>query len=312
VTNGLRAELDPYLRRVPSLASSLDHPITITRLAGLTNVNYLVDHRDGRSVLRIPGAGTSEYIDRVAEAGAARSAADAGVNAPLEFFDPSDGLMVTTFVDGAVTMSGARFADPVTGLGAVERAALAFRRLHDNAAPFAVDFQLFAMIDEYKALLAAKAASLPDGYDDVQMLAESARRALEARPAGLVPSHCDPLCENFLDTGEQMFIIDYEYAGNNDPMWDLGDLSVEGGFTQEQDAALLQAYFHGAPPRDQVGRMVIHKALCDLLWTLWGVIQHVNGNTAEDFWAYATNRFERCRWLMSSPEFAGHIDAVTS
>ena len=50
-----------------------------------------------------------------------------------------------------------------------------------------------------------------------------------------------------------MFIIDYEYAGNNDPMWDLGDLSVEGGFGAEQDAALLRAYFGGDPPPRQVG-----------------------------------------------------------
>ncbi len=64
-----------------------------------------------------------------------------------------------------------------------------------------------------------------------------------------MPCHCDPLCENFLDTGERMYIIDYEYAGNNDPMWDLGDLSVEGGFDAEQDAALLRAYFGGDPPR---------------------------------------------------------------
>ncbi|MEO6122146.1 MAG: choline kinase family protein [Ilumatobacteraceae bacterium] len=312
MTAELRAELDPYLRRVPSFAGVLDHPLTITRLAGLTNVNFLIGHRDGSSVLRIPGDGTAEYIDRVAEAAAARSAADAGVNAPLEFFDPADGLMVTTFLEGAVTMSGPRFADPTTGLGAVERAAVAFRRLHENAVPFAVDFRLFAMIDEYKALLAGKGATLPAGYDDVQAFAESARHALESRPAARVPSHCDPLCENFLDTGERMFIIDYEYAGNNDPMWDLGDLSVEGAFTAEQDAVLLRAYFGGEPPRDQIGRMVLHKALCDLLWTLWGVIQHVNGNTAEDFWAYATNRFERCRRLMSSPAFADHIDAVTS
>jgi thiamine kinase-like enzyme len=306
----LRSELDPFLRRVPTIAASLDEPITITRLGGLTNLNYLVAHAGGRSVLRVPGRGTSDYIDRAAEAAAAASAADAGVNAPLEFFDPADGLMVTTFIDGAATMTAARFGDGSAGRAAVERAAIAFRRLHDTAVPFAADFQLFGMIDEYKALLARRGARLPDGYDDVQSSAEAARHALEVRPAALVPCHCDPLCENFLDTGQRMFLIDYEYAGNNDPMWDLGDLSVEAGFTPAQDATLLRAYFGGDPPPDQVGRMVLHKALCDLLWTLWGVIQHVDGNTAEDFWAYAVTRFERCRSLMSSPAFAGHIAAV--
>lgn len=297
------SELSPYLTRAGFPA---DAPTT--RLAGLTNVNHLVDHDGGRFVLRIPGDGTSEYIDRVAEETAARNAAAAGVNAEVVFFDAADGLMVTRFVDGAATMSAERFTD----LDAVARAGRAFRRLHTTALPFATDFVLFPMIDEYKALLAAKGATLPDGYEELQASADATRRALEATARPLVPSHCDPLCENFLDTGERMYVIDYEYSGNNDPMWDLGDLSVEGRFGPAQDAALLAAYFDGEPPAQEAGRMVAYKAMCDLLWTLWGVIQHVNGNPAEDFWAYATGRFERCRTLMESPGYAAALDAVSA
>jgi thiamine kinase-like enzyme len=95
-------------------------------------------------------------------------------------------------------------------------------------------------------------------------------------------------------------------------MWDLGDLSVEGEFGPEQDAVLLRAYFGGEPPAHEVGRMVAYKAMCDLLWTLWGVIQHVNGNPAEDFWAYAVGRFERCRALMATPEYAAHLAAISA
>lgn len=297
--------LDAALARVPVLAAASG--LTTTRLAGLTNVNHLVSVGDDRYVLRVPGEGTSEYINRADEEVAARSAAEAGVNADVIFFDASDGLMVTRFVDGAATMTAERFRD----LDAVARAGQAFRRLHTTANHFATDFSLFPMIDDYKVLLAAKGAALPDGYDDVQRQAGVVRAAVEAAPVQRAPCHCDPLCENFLDTGERMFIIDYEYAGNNDPMWDLGDLSVEGGFTAEQDDALLSAYFADEPPPDQRGRMTAYKALCDLLWTLWGVIQHVNGNPAEDFWAYAVGRFERCKALMSSQVFDAEIAAIS-
>lgn len=299
-------ELADLQARVPLLAGA--DLAGARRLAGLTNVNHLVTTPAGPVVVRLPGEGTSEYIDRRAEAVAARVAADAGVNAELLHFDETDGLMITRFVEGAATMDAARFTD----LGAVARAARAFRTLHDCGGRFATDFVLFPMIDEYKALLAGKGATLPEGYDEVQERTGAARAALEARPVPLVPCHCDPLCENFLDTGERMYLIDYEYSGNNDPMWDLGDVSVEGAFGPEQDAALLHAYFGGEPPPDQVGRMVVYKAMCDLLWTLWGVIQHVNGNPAEDFWAYATGRFDRCRTLMASPEFARAVDAITA
>jgi len=279
-----------------------------TRLAGLTNVNHLVERDGERFVLRVPGAGTSEYIDRRNEEVAARSAAGAGVNAEVVFFDATDGLMVTRFVDGAATMNPERFRD----LDAVARAGRAFRELHTAAAPFATDFDLFGMIDDYKRLLAEKGAALPDGYEELQAAAEATRAALESTARPLVPSHCDPLCENFLDTGERMYVIDYEYSGNNDPMWDLGDLSVEGNFGPEQDAALLHAYFGGEPPASEVGRMVAYKAMCDLLWTLWGVIQHANGNPADDFWAYATGRFERCAALMSDPTYSVHLSRVSA
>ena len=227
------SELEDFLRR-----AGLPADAATTRLAGLTNVNHLVEVGDHRYVLRIPGEGTGEYIDRVDEEVAARSAAAAGVNAEVIFFDPTDGLMVTAF--RRWRGDDERRAVPRSRCGRRAPAG-AFRQLHTTATPFATDFALFPMIDEYKALLASKGATLPDGYDDVQTQAEVVRAALEAAPVTLVPCHCDPLCENFLDTGERMFIIDYEYAGNNDPMWDLGDLSVEGLFGDEQDEALLRA-----------------------------------------------------------------------
>ena len=298
------AALAAALGRVPWLAGAPAHDAR--RLAGMTNRNYLVEHRGGRYVVRLPGAGTAEYIDRRQEEVAARSASAAGVNVELLHFDPADGLMVTRFVDGAATMDPDRFAD----LDAVGRAARAFHRLHTTATPFADDFVLFPMIGGYKELLASKGARLPDGYDEVQARASVVQVVMEARPVPLVPSHCDPLCENFLDAGERMYLINYEYSGNNDPMWDLGDLSVEGAFSEAQDRALLAAYFDGAVPPEQNARMVVYKAMCDLLWTLWGVIQHVNGNPVDDFWAYAVRRFERCQALMATPAFAEHVEVL--
>jgi thiamine kinase-like enzyme len=298
--------LDEALTRVPLLKGA--DPARAVRVGGLTNVNYLIGLGAQQVVLRLPGVGTSEYIDRTAEEAAARSAAAAGVNANVLFFDATDGLMVTRFVDDVVVMSPDRFRD----LDAVARAGRAFRQLHTTAAPFSTDFKLFEMIDEYRQLLAAKGATLPAGYERLLAQADQTRRALASAPRPLVPSHCDPLCENFLDDGRRMWLIDYEYAGNNDPMWDLGDLSVEAGFGPEQDAALLRAYFGGEPPPSEVGRMVAYQAMCDVLWTLWGVIQHVNGNPAEDFWAYAVGRFERCRDLMATPAYGVHLAAISA
>ena len=107
-----------------------------------------------------------------------------------------------------------------------------------------------------------------------------------------------------------MWIVDWEYSGMNDPMWDLGDLSIEGGFDEALDKEMLLAYFGGPPSAPDHARMVIYKAMCDLLWTLWGLIQLANDNPAEDFRAYAVGRFERCKALMATPAFAAHVSAV--
>jgi thiamine kinase-like enzyme len=270
------------------------------RMGGLTNRVY----RLGGQVLRVPGEGTEAYIDRAHEAVAAAEAARVGVAPALIHADPASGLMVTRFVDGAATMSPEGFA---ARPGAVARAGAALARLHRSNARFPFRFELFAMIDDYLRVLSGKEVDLPAGYHDVVAEAGAVRAALDAQTVALVACHCDPLCENFLDDGARMWIVDWEYSGMNDPMWDLGDLSVEGQFDAAQDEALLAAYFGGEPPAADHARMVIHKAMCDLLWTLWGLIQLADGNPAEDFRAYAEGRFARCKALMGGAEFARHL-----
>ena len=155
------SDFEAVFERVPWLRDAGP----LQRLAGLTNLNY----RIGDYVLRISGPGTSEYINRADEEVAARSAAAAGVNAEVLFFDAADGLMVTRFVDGGVTMTSERFR---ADAGAIRRAGRAMRQLHTQAAPFANEYRVFDMIDEYKALLLSKSAPMPDGFDAVQADAE--------------------------------------------------------------------------------------------------------------------------------------------
>lgn len=294
------SEARAALASIPALA---DEEGPLVRLGGLTNRVYRV----GAYCLRIPGKGTEEYIDRRNEAVAAREAARAGVAPDVVHVDPASGLMVTRYVEGAATMSPEAFR---TRSGSPARAGRAFRTLHDSGAVFPFRFELFSMIDDYLAILATKDVALPDGYHDVVAEAQAVRTVLDAHPADLRPCHCDPLCENFLDTGERMWIVDWEYSGMNDPMWDLGDLSVEGGFDADQEREMVEAYFGRPATAAEQGRIVVYKAMCDLLWTLWGLIQLANDNPADDFRAYADGRFARCRALMASSSFAGHVAAM--
>ncbi len=299
-------EQDEQLRNaiasVPALAGFSGVP---ERLGGLTNLVY----RLGDVCLRLPGKGTSEYINRTHEAETAKAAAIAGVSPELIHADPVTGIMATRFLAGTRTMSQSGFREVP---GSVVRAGRVFNKLHTSGVKFPFTFELFAMIDDYLAILATRDVALPVGYHDVVAEAKKVRAVLQAKPVPLVACHCDPLCENLLDDGTRMYLIDWEYSGMNDPMWDLGDLSVEAGFDAKQDEALLVAYFSGTPQPADKGRMIIFKAMCDLLWTLWGLIQLANGNPAEDFRAYADGRFARCRTLMASAQFQESVAAVAN
>ncbi|TGQ44468.1 phosphotransferase family protein [Mesorhizobium sp. M00.F.Ca.ET.216.01.1.1] len=288
------------LAGIPTLAG---YEGPLERLGGLTNLVF----RAGDLCLRIPGKGTEEYVNRANEAVAAREAARAGVSPDVLHFDEKTGMMVTRFVAGAETMSPEEFK---TRSGSPARAGKAFRKLHTSGAVFPFRFELFAMIDDYLKVLSTKDVELPAGYHDVVREAGVVHSALAANPLPIVACHCDPLCENFLDTGDRMWIVDWEYSGMNDPLWDLGDLSVEGKFDAAQDEKMMHAYFGRQPTPAERGRVVIYKAMCDLLWTLWGLIQLANNNPVDDFRAYADGRFSRCKALMETPEFSRHLAAV--
>ena len=232
----------------------------VERLGGLTNRVY----RLGSHCLRIPGKGTEEYINRANEAVAAREAARAGVSPDVLYFDAATGLMVTRFIDGAETMSPQKFK---ARAGAPARAGQAFRKLHDSGAVFPFRFELFAMIDGYLKVLAGKEVALPEGYHDVVREADqSVRAALAAHELPLTACHCDPLCENFLDTGRAH--VDRRLGICRDERPALGSWrpvrrgGVRARAGRRDDPTPISAASRKPAER---GRIVIYKAMCDLL-----------------------------------------------
>lgn len=294
------------LQNLPQLNGVPKNSYKAVRLGGLTNLVYRIEAAKEDLIVRIPGTGTEDYIDRAIELHNAQSANRAGVSPEILWASGESGVMISRCID-AVTMTAEQFS---IRTGSAARAGVALAKLHRSGEEFQFRFELFAMIDDYLDILAGKDISLPQGYAEVVEAAQPVKQVLADYPTPLAPCHCDPLCENFLDDGDVMWIIDWEYSGMNDPLWDLGDLSVEAGFSEAQDMEMLRAYYGEEPSSAQVGRMVIYKAMCDLLWTLWGLIQHADGNPAEDFWAYATGRFARCKALMQTVEFEAHLQAI--
>jgi len=279
----------------------------IKRLGGMTNIVHLVETKNINLIVRIPGKGTEDYINRSTEYKNAKAAWRAGISAEIIWADVNSGVMVSKAINRIETMTANLFS---SRKGSPARAGYALAKLHNSGETFDFRFELFNMIDDYLKILSTKDVDLPEGYNDIVKGAEPIKELLETNSIPLAPCHCDPLCENFLDDGKNMWIVDWEYSGMNDPLWDLGDLSVEAGMNEDQENEMLKAYFGKEPTAAQKGRVIIYKAMCDLLWTLWGLIQLADKNPADDFWAYSIERFERCKVLMQNPIFAEHINAI--
>lgn len=296
------------LSRASLLVGAGTDAIRIERLSGaLTNASYKVTADGGVYVLRLAGTGTSEYVDRVSEEHNARIAASVGVNAEVLYFDATDGTMLSRFVESRSMEEGGRLGRE---RGALVRATLALRRVHHQGRAFESRFDAFVAMDRYLALLAGLEASVPAVYHELARGGRAVRLALEESPVRLVPCHNDPWPGNFLEADERVYVIDWEYSGMNDPMWDLGDLSVEAGLGPEQDAAMLAAYYGASVSPMLRSRLVLYKAISDLHWALWALVQHANHNVAENFRAYALDRLGRCKARMESPGFGRHLDAV--
>jgi thiamine kinase-like enzyme len=205
----------------------------IERLGGLTNHTYRVELRDGRNyAIRLPGEGTEVLINRSHEKISTELACCLGIDAPLLHFG-ARGEKVTVYIDGAVTMSAESFLREDVLRGAAE----VLRVLHTSGADTKVPFDVFDMAAGYEKIIRDNSVPMFADYDSVRAQVMRVRRFVSAHTtAAPVPCHNDPLCENWvMDAGGKLHLIDWEYAGMNDGMWDLADLSIEAAMSEEQE-----------------------------------------------------------------------------
>jgi len=272
---------------------------------GLTNHNFKVTIDGKMYALRIAGEGTLEYLDRKAEKHNATLMSDMGINAKIIYYDENTGNQVCEYIDGKTL-----HIDDFHQAENLKMAARIFSKYHNCGQEFLGEFDPIKITMSYNDLLMEKKVELYEGYDKVWKKVEEIKEALEHNPQKLTPTHNDPLPENYLLDERGMWLIDWEYAGMNDPMFDLGDFSVEMNLDKEEEIFFLEEYFGGEVTLSKYGLVVIHKFLCDVLWSAWAVLQIATGKSRDWYWAYGLNRFNRCKRLMEEPDFNNHIRAA--
>ena len=276
--------------------------VTVAPLSGgLTNENYLVEAGGARYVMRIPGASTELLsIDRANEVHNTRAAATTGIGPRVVEHVPELDVMMLEFIPGP-TMS----ATTLQSAPMVRRMADSFKRLH-GAPRFLKDFDMFRLIETYLRIVEEHEVLIPPDYRERLPLVAEIERAVQVGSLESVPCHNDLLCENFIDDGRWLRIVDYELSGNNDPAFDLGNTAQEASLDEELRAVLCQAYFGRLEPQ-QLARMNLFALMSDIGWTLWGAIQANISTIDFDFTEYYTTRWKRAVMVMDSDPLVGWL-----
>ena len=273
--------------------------------AGLTNANWKVTVDGTPHFVRIPGAATDLLaVDRANERYNTRAAATAGVGPPVLHELPEWDVFVLAWVD-ARTMSIEALGAP----GIPTRVADALRQLH--AGPrFRDDFDMFRTTERYLGVVDERSITIPTGYRDRLDRLPRIEAALAVHPLPTVPCHNDLLAENYLDDGERLWLVDYEYSGNNDPSFELGNTCQEQGWDDARIRELCAAYF-GEATDALLARMRLQMIMSDVGWTLWAAIQAAISTIDYDFFGWAEERWDRAQKAIDGPDFEDWLAAVS-
>jgi thiamine kinase-like enzyme len=288
-------ELDALLDQLPALAGQ---PRQLEELhGGLTNRNIKITTPAATYVARWNVNATNMLgIDRDNEYYNSKAAEEAGVGAPVIDYRPDLGILLVGFLQGT-TLTNADLQRP----DVLARVADGCRTLH--AGPrFRDRFNMFERQPAYLKVVQERGFRIPTDYLYFTREFQAIKRILGPDEHATVPCNNDLLAANFVDNGSKVWLIDYEYSGNNDPCFELGNIWAECDLSADQLDELVSLYY-GRRLRHKTARARLQGIVGKYGWTLWGCIQNGTSTLDFDFWEWAMQRYESAVAEFRGPEF---------
>lgn len=299
--SGLEDEFSARFNKVALLQSRT----SIKELSGgLTNRNFLIETSVNKYVARVSSNSSSLLaIDRGSEFTNSTIAGNGGVGAKVLDYLPGEGLLLISYISGKTFG-----ADDVAAN--LPRIATSLRKLH-SLSPFDHEFNMFDTQKRYLSIVQEQGFRVPVGYLNFEPLVAQIKKAFDVLFEGLVPCNNDLLPGNFIDDGEKIWLIDYEYSGNNDACFEIGNLWAEAFLPLEALEELVTAYY-GAPRPDKVARAWLWALMAKYGWTLWASIQDSVSDIEFDFWEWGMSKYELAQKEFMSDYFKKALVAVTT
>lgn len=257
---------------------------------GITNHNFLVKDRRGRYVARLGGDIWVHGVLRPMELAASRAAYQAGISPEVIYSEP--GVVVFAYIEGQTLtpelLRAGKYLEDVAEL---------VRRCHTQIPLYlrgpALMFWVFHVIRGYAAeLTGQKSAWVPELPG---LLEQSAVLEREVGPVEIVFGHNDLLAANIMDDGKRLWLIDWDYAGFNSPLFDLGGLASNNGLSAEQEMTVLERYLGRAPGRAFLRSYLAMKCASLMREAMWSMVSEIHSGIAFDFASYTRENLDRYR-----------------
>ncbi|MBQ9229558.1 MAG: phosphotransferase [Prevotella sp.] len=273
--------------------SDVRSSVQIKQIGGMSNKNYKVSYDGNDYVLRVPGNGSSGMVTREYEEQNSILANGIGITPSMYYFNSKTGIKLSSYITDAETLNNATIQRKEN----LEKIAIIYKSLHGSNVRFNNDFNVFHEILKYESLLLSTGASMYDGYEYIRAEVFLLENRLNILGIELKPCHNDAVAENFIKSNDgTVYLIDWEYSGMNDPVWDIAALFLESDFCEESKDIFLHGYYGEQIPDNIDLKILIYQVLMDVLWSMWTVIKEKQG---DDFSSYGMDRFSRAKKNLS-------------
>ena len=255
---------------------------------GMTNRSHLFMVCGKKYILRIPGEGTDQLIDRKNEVDVFQAISGRGLCDDPVYVNAENGCKITAFLEGV------RSCDP-DDVQDLKRCMEKLRAFHHMNLKVSHVFDVFGQIEFYEALWGGKPSAYPD-YEETKKAIFDKRKIVDELPKEWCLTHVDAVCDNFLfykgeDGREELQLTDWEYAGMQDPHLDLAMFALYSNYDKSQTDRLIDLYFKGDPGWQIRSKIYYYVAACGLLWSNWTEYKETLGVEFGDYgprqYAYA-------------------------
>lgn len=288
------ADIPQRLRDLPLWQGEVEAtPLT----GGITNVNYLVKDAERKYVVRLGDDIPLHQVMRFNELAASRAAHAAGISPEVVYAE--DGITVLDYIDSR-TLTEEDVRSEVYLPQALDLVIRCHREVPQYLRGPVLVFWVFHVIRDYAATLTARESSHLTKLAELVAIGNRLERA--TGPFEMVFGHNDLLCGNFLDDGARLWLIDFDYAGFNSPLFDLGGLASNNGLSPEQEDWMLETYFE-APVSDALRKRYGAMKCASLLReTMWSMVSELTSEIDFDYAAYTEENLMRFRAAMADFE----------